>query len=554
LLVLPQMMSEVRRSISTSKRKVVIDTETNWLKKNESSRLRYCLGVAIKTDTDKYYIPVQHSDWLLKCENIDIPKDFFSDVTCDVIMHNAKFDLQVLENLGIQVPTDKLTCTMLMHHYIDVYPPHDLDQLGAKYLGIRKEKDLKEAMKKEWDRMPAQVMGPYAEQDTEIPYQLHDVLLPNFQEFQPLWESHDRDFMLCLKEIEQKGIRINRELAEKLDDQCHRRMEELTAQLGFDPAKPSQLHPKLFAAPPRGLGLVPSEVSPKTGKPTVSDSYLESVGHPVTALVQEYRGLAKQSSSYYGSYCRLTSWDYPRLHPNFKIHGTVTARLSCENPNLQQIPRESDDNQVKQLFLPDEGKQLWELDFANIEYRLTALYANEKSMIDAFKEGRDFHQLVADDLGISRQQAKVVNFLMIYGGTASALSVQLGCSWKKADTIIDNYFSAYPKVREVSQAAEDKARESSEIKYWTGRKRNFRYESESRKAFNSLVQGGSFEIMKWGMLNCWKAGVDMRNQVHDAVWVNVDKEEEVVEIGHLLSDWTEEAFGLKFPVDIKRLN
>jgi DNA polymerase-1 len=523
LLVLPEMMSEVQRLVSTSKNKVVIDTETNWLKPNESSRLRYCLGAAIYADGEKFYIPVQHSDWLLKCDNIEIPKDFFAQVECPIIMHNAKFDLQVLDDLGVKVPTDNLFCTMLMHHYIDVYPPHDLDQLGDKYLGIRKEKDLKNAMKKEWDRMPAQVMGPYAEQDTEIPAQLYDVLLPNFQEFKPLWESHDRDFMICLKEIEQKGIRINREQAEALETQCDRRMAELIAQLGFDPAKPSQLHPKLFADPPRGLGLTPSEISPKTGKPTVSDSYLESVGHPVTALVREYRGLAKQSSSYFGSYLRLTSWDYPRLHPNFKIHGTVTARLSCENPNLQQIPREDDDNQVKKLFLPDEGKQLWELDFSNIEYRLTALYAKEPSMIEAFKNGQDFHQLVADDLKITRQQAKVVNFLMIYGGTASALSKLLGISYKKADEIINNYFSVYSRVREVSNAAEDAARDTSEIKYWTGRKRNFKYESESRKAFNSLVQGGSFEIMKWGMLNCWKAGVDMRNQVHDAVWVNVDK-------------------------------
>jgi len=94
------------------------------------------------------------------------------------------------------------------------------------------------------------------------------------------------------------------------------------------------------------------------------------------------------------------------------------------------------------------------------------------------------------------------------------------------------------------------------VQMWTGRQRHFKYPSEYHKAFNSVIQGGAFEIVKRSMLNVGDAGYDIRNQVHDSIWVNIPKEEvndARYEINNLLSDWTEEAFGLRFSCDEKRL-
>ena len=184
--------------------------------------------------------------------------------------------------------------------------------------------------------------------------------------------------MLLLAEIEMNGILIDRELCAELQHSVRLGFKRFVSELGFDPAKPSQLHPKLFSDPPLGLGLRPSSFTP-TGKPQVSLEWLQGVGHPTTALVHEYRKISKQLSSYFSAYLDLTTRENPRLHPTFKQHGTETGRLSCENPNLQQIPREEyKDASVKALFLPEPGKELWEIDYRTIEYRLQAVYAESR--------------------------------------------------------------------------------------------------------------------------------------------------------------------------------
>ena len=88
---------------------------------------------------------------------------------------------------------------------------------------------------------------------------------------------------------------------------------------------------------------------------------------------------------------------------------------------------------------------------------------------------------------------------------------------------------------------------------WNGRTRHFQYSSEHRKAFNAVVQGGAFEIVKRSMLIAATAGAEISNQVHDSVWVNVDSESEIVEIQKIMEDWTEDMFDLRFSTDRKLL-
>lgn len=533
--------------LNSQDRAIAIDTETTY---TDLSFERKCLGIAVSTGEANYYIPVGHNDWLIKSENLMVPRDFFSQIKAPIIMHNAKFDLQVLRKLGIEVPVGQLYDTMLMSHYINEYPPHALDALAKEYLGIGKEKDLQAAMKKEWDNMPAVAMAKYAGQDTAITRDLFYVLWSAFKIFDDLWSGWDRDFMLLLTQVEERGIRIDRQKCQHLSELCGNRMAEIVAELGFDPAKPSKLHPKLFDSPPLGLGLKPSSYTPK-GRPKVDDSYLQSVGHPLTALVLEYRGLVKQKSSYFDAYLGLTTRDYPRLHPNFKIHGTVTGRLSCADPNLQQVPRKS---KVKEVFLPEEGKQLWEVDYSNLEMRLAAVYAKNPTLLETFRSNGDVHQQVANDLRVDRQKAKTVNFLIIYGGGKRVLAQQLGIKESEAAKILSSYRETYPEIFDCMDRATATAQNEGYVKYWSGRHRHFKWPSEAHKAFNSVVQGGGFDIVKRGMLQLHNAGFDIRNQVHDSVWINVDKEAEVKEAEHLMSEWTEELFGLRFTVDSKRLN
>ena len=252
---------------------------------------------------------------------------------------------------------------------------------------------------------------------------------------------------------------------------------------------------------------------------------------------------------------------YPRLHPNFKQHGTETGRLSCELPNLQQIPREEfKDAEVKKLFLPEEGKQLWEIDFRTIEYRLQACYAQDQKLIDLFENEGDFHQLVADDisekLGVRfpRQQAKTVNYLMSYGGGKQVLAKALGVSVGIAQSIHSAYRASYPLIFDKAQEAQLSAESNGlAIPMWSGRTRHFKYPGECHKAFNAVIQGGAFEIVKRAMLRLRVRGFSMSNQVHDSVWLNVTSEGDVIEAQKEMEGWTKDFFGLTFRTDKKRI-
>lgn len=479
-----------------------------------------------------------------------------------------KFDLQVLQREGISLPVGNLWCTMMMAVYVDennkgANAGHDLDFVLKRYLGVRKKKMEQKALQKfGWEQAPVEYMAMYAEQDCQPLPQLYEILRPKLSDaIVKLWQEVDRDFMLLLADFETQGIPIDRILCESLNQQCLTRMNEIRSALGFDPAKPSQLHPKLFSDPPFGLGLkIPSRTP--GGKPQVSLDWLGSHGHPTCALVHEYRKIAKQQSSYFSAYLDLTTRDYARLHPNFKQHGTETGRLSCENPNLQQIPREEfKDAYVKKLFLPEEGKQLWEIDFRTIEYRLMAVYAEDKRLIDLFENEGDFHQLVADDLskqlGITfpRQQAKTVNYLMGYGGGKQVLAKSLGVSVNVAQRIHAAYRAAYPLIFDKALEAQRHCEANNlQIPMWSGRIRHFKYEGESHKSFNAIIQGGAFELVKRAMLRLRASGFSMSNQVHDSVWVNATSEQDVIEAQEIMSSWTKEFFGLTFSTDRKRLN
>lgn len=549
----------IRTSISNSKTPVAIDLETNY---TNHQRLRFCLGIAVSFEDQDWYIPVGHKNWAgfdFESSNLQVPPNIFADISADIIFHNAKgIDLPTLDALGVHVPRERIWDTMIMHHYIDENIKkkdggHDLETLSKRYL--KEEKlNVKKIDENLWPHTPPYLMEKYATRDSRNTLDLYSLLK---EQMKPAWikewDDYDRRFMLLLMKIEQRGIPIDRDLCEQWEAKCDLRMQQIQEELGFDPAKPSQLHPRLFDNPPRGLGLdIPSRTP--THKPQISAAWLQQVGHPMTALTYEYRKTSKQKSSYFSAYLRLTTRDYARLHCHFNQNGTVTGRLSSSEPNLQQIPREEyGDAYVKEVFLPEEGKQLWEIDYRTLEYRMSTVYSQEPSLLEVFRNEGDFHQQVADDLNISRHSAKTVNYIMSFGGGIEVLGKQLGISKAKAEPIHKAYRSKYPLLFRKMSAAEVKADVSGEIDMWYGRTRHFQYPSEHRKAFNAVIQGGSFEIVKRSMLLAQDAGADISNQVHDSVWINVEKESEVEELQHVMSDWTTKPFGLTFSTDRKCL-
>lgn len=104
------------------------------------------------------------------------------------------------------------------------------------------------------------------------------------------------------------------------------------------------------------------------------------------------------------------------LHPHFSQTNVVTGRLSCSEPNFQNIPR-GDKLPIKRIIQSrfDNG-EIIEMDFAQLEFRVAAFLSQDTQAISDILEGVDVHQNTADVIGCDRQEAKAHTFKPLYGG------------------------------------------------------------------------------------------------------------------------------------------
>jgi len=541
---------------------VVVDTETTI---TDSLGDRELLGCSVSLPDGRIaYFPFAHQSGLdFGDRNLDasyLPKLWDALADKKLVFHNAKFDLQVMEKFGFK-RRGPFSCTMIMSHIVDPYPPHGLKELAEDRLGIEDSAEMKILLKKvqkaglAWHHIPPSIMAPYAANDAYLTRLLYEFLMQDFWEYTtPEYFEREMQFLSVLKAIEARGLVLDREeTASKLNATVER-MLEVRRELGFDPAKRIALARKLYSTPPVGLGLPmyatgkPSKSFPQ-GFPTMNDAILSRYAHPIVGLVREYRLLQKVESTYLRPWWEKSRAD-GMLHPTFKPWGTITGRLSCENPNMQQIPR---DSYLKTLFLSPDGYSLTEFDFDQIEFRLAVAYSKDKNLIDRLLGGEDVHSVVAEQLGISRQDAKTVNYLMLYGGGIGRLAGQLRTTFAAAKTFWEGYQNKYSGLTRAAASATMAAQQRGQIKYWTGRIKPFKSPKEHHKAFNAAIQGGSFEIMKRAMIELGEAGVPMVNQVHDSVWVLTQTDSERREIKEMMSHWQTKAFGVPFPVSAKQL-
>jgi DNA polymerase-1 len=151
-----------------------------------------------------------------------------------------------------------------------------------------------------------------------------------------------------------------------------------------------------------------------------------------------------------------------RVHPQYFQIPSTTGRISSKKPNAQQIPRKGKDaGAIRGLFMPQAGKRLVKADYSTIELRIMAALSGDKAMQEAFAEGADLHRLTASKIsGIpleevtdsGRQAAKIMNFLLIYGGSAKALQWRslsdygIFMSLDEAEEAKEKFFQGYPGV------------------------------------------------------------------------------------------------------------
>ena len=286
---------------------------------------------------------------------------------------------------------------------------------------------------------------------------------------------------------------------------------------------------------------VPPNANPKSHVRYVIDKdWLQFADADDTGIIEDikkFREYDKLKSNFLESYIisrmQLSNGDvadsiHTVFHPlRGDVYGTVSGRFSSSNPNLQNIPPG-----IRNMFIPNEDHEWIKVDRSQIEFRLLVEYAvggksDEARRAYLENSNTDFHVFVMELTGLARKQAKICNFLLVYGGSEAKLRKYARLDALEASRIYTTYHNKLPFVKFTYNRFYMKARNAGEIRTLLNRRRVFAYNTEYR-ALNGYIQGCAADIMKIDMLELWQSGIFSYIgfpllTVHDELAFSVDK-------------------------------
>ena len=577
-------------------KEIAIDLETRDDGINERLGAGWALGkgeivgFAVAVEGWKGYFPFGH----LGGGNM-IPeqvKKYMKDVCAlpnTKIFHNAQYDVGWLEASGIKVHgpiVDTMIAAALINENRFSY---SLNALSVDYLNeIKAETELREAAaahgidpKAEMWKLPAEHVGYYAEQDAELTLKLwqrfkHEI---TSQSLTTVWEMEQQLLPILIK-MRQRGVRVRVEKAAELQKEMKLQEKEILLDIqketGIEidiwaPRQIAKAFDKLKLEYPR---------TEKTKEPSFTQNWLINNKNKIAQLIVS----AREVNKFHGTF--LSS--IMKYQVNGRIHGeinqlrgdnggTVSGRLSMSNPNLQQVPSRNKDfgPKIRSLFIPEEGHKWGSFDYSQQEPRMTVHYAasigdgyeGSNELVEAYQNASaDFHQTVADLVGIDRTQAKTIGLGLMYGMGKNKLANSLGVSKDEANELIIKYNKKVPFVKKLSDRCKYAADEKGVIRTKKGRKCRFdmwetrdfglhqaeKYEDAvakygkdnikrayTYKALNRLIQGSSADQTKQSMLDCYNAGHLPMLQIHDELCFNIKDEAHAKEIQSLMQNTIE---------------
>ena len=556
------------------------DTETT----GTDERTAELVGIAFSWKKHEgHYVPVP-ADRAEAQRVVDIFKAVLQDPAIGKVAQNAKYDVAVMANYGVEVK-GRLFDTMVAHYLLHPELRHGMDYLSETYLNYRpvsietligpKGKNQKSMR----DADVAQVKE-YSAEDADVTWQLHELFAPKLKEneLDKLFEEVEMPLVTVLADMEREGIRIDivalKAFSEELATDILRLQEEIHAASGvqFNIDSPKQLGDVLFETLKLG-GDKPKKT--RTGQYQTSEDILSAMSaeHPAIPLILDYRSLRKLKGTYVDTLPLAADKGTHRVHTNYLQTVAATGRLASNEPNLQNIPiRTEKGREIRKAFVPRDGNyRLLSADYSQIELRIIAHMSGDANMQEAFRNGLDIHAATAakvfnvDIAAVDREQrgrAKAVNFGIAYGQGAFGLSQNLGIPRAEAKAIIDDYFAQFPGVRSYMDEMIGYCRTNGFVKTLMGRRRylpdiasgnqTVRAQAE-RIAINAPMQGTAADIIKVAMVRIHKAMRRERMksrlllQVHDELVFDAHNDE-ADELGKLVKELMEGAMQLDVPL------
>ncbi|HEX2616244.1 MAG TPA: DNA polymerase I [Flavobacteriales bacterium] len=556
------------------------DTETT----STDERTAELVGLAFGwKPNEAHYVPIP-ADRTEAQRIVNIFKPILEDAAIGKVAQNAKYDVIVLRNYGVEVK-GPLFDTMIAHYLLHPELRHGMDYLSETYLKYKpvsietligpKGKDQKSMRDAD-----VEAVKEYSAEDADVTWQLYNTFAPKIEEdgLKQLLEDVEMPLISVLAEMEMEGIRIDipalKSFSEELTQDILKLQEQIHAACGvpFNIDSPKQLGDVLFETLKLG-GDKPKKT--RTGQYQTSEDVLQDMSklHPAIPLILDYRSLRKLKGTYVDTLPEAADKATGRVHTNYLQTVAATGRLASNEPNLQNIPiRTEKGREIRKAFVPrDEQFMLMSADYSQIELRVIAHMSRDPNMQEAFRQGLDihaataakvFHVAIEEVTREQRSKSKAVNFGIAYGQGAFGLSQVLGIPRSEAKEIIDGYFAQFPGIRNYMEETIGFCREHGYIKTMMGRRRylpditsannTVRAQAE-RIAINAPMQGTAADIIKIAMVRIHdrikREGLRSRLllQVHDELVFDLHRDEEAV-MKALVKELMEGALPLDVPL------
>ena len=460
------------------------------------------------------------------------------------VLQNASYDLQVFEQtLGVPMEEmwPKVTDTRILAHLVDPRGKdeggygHSLEELTRAYIDAEVADNVKTLMAdlakahkttkaNVWKKVPFE--DPwyqlYSGMDPILAVRLSKKLTPLVPGVSSGLISYEHKLAEVCAIMERTGFLLDVEYAERLSYDLkfeESKYSEIALSYGCEKVNSTEMVADVLEEfGVNILGRTPS------GKRQVNDDLLNSIpaNHPAAEFalaVIEAKKAGKWRKTWVDTFLKTRDSDN-RCHASINPLRARTARMSITGIPAQTLP--AGDWMIRRCFLADEGHRIASVDYQSQELRVLAALSGDETMIQAFVEGLDLHQLTADASGVERKIGKMANFLTVYGGGAKTLSDQAGISIPVAKKVLDGFASTYPGVQRLSLKLQREASQQGFITTPVGRRLPVD-ETRAYSALNYLVQSSSRDVTGRALVRLHESGFTpyLRLPIHDEVLASV---------------------------------
>ena len=487
-------------------------------------------------------------------------QDLFNSVTTTFIWQNGKFDtarLKYLLNINARIDED----TMLQH-YVGINErkgTHGLKDMAALYLQAPKWEEKLDDYKRKWclshkvklkefqyDMIPSDILIPYLYRDCCATFQLYfrfsTLMRPNAIDiYHKLVKAAN-----VFRDVELAGCLVDQNYMYELQDELDTLIVEAerevarTAAQAWDPYDyMNDTGAKAYVATfshksPKQLKWLLEKVTQtriaSTNADTLNDLAERFPEIPFIKAITDLRKYNKYMDTYVMGIQKVLGND-ERVRCTFNLHGTETGRLSCKDPNMQNIPRSK---LIKNLFIAPTGYKLVQLDYSQAELRVLAYLSQDEYLMETYREGKDLHDAMALKIfgpGFTKEQrvaAKTVNFGIPYGRGPSSMAAKMGMTVSQASQTIRDWYAAAPGAKKYVDRMRKVPYTSTPFATVFGRERHYIITSDNRnhvenEAVNFPISSIASDLTMLSVCSIHDQliaeGIDARivNTVHDSI-------------------------------------